>query len=683
MPSPGETCSHCGETLVALVPNKVCPSCTLGWLAEGETDRPRVPGLTVHEEVGEGGFGIVYRATETDGDRREVALKCLKPGLDTRAILQRFAVEQHALAKLRHPHIAQFYAAGRTASGYPWFTMEYLAGPPIHLALRGRDWHHKGTCFLKVCEAITFAHEAGVLHRDLKPTNILTTPGGEPKVIDFGIARALAAEPGMTCYTADEITVGTPHYQAPEDKALMDERSDVFGLARTFVEVLTESPLEEREAPLRDTKGVPNDLVRILTKATAADPSARYPTVAAFSEDLQSVMAGKRIKVRRRTPWKRAVVMVVIVAALVVSMVWSGRSPDHRLEAREPGLDHVVKLFSSGAPYEVRVNAEATRALALFRENGRAILFEPRTGREISWVAGLPEGLGDGCFSEDGQRFLVTLSDGHFQWYSAADGSALSAKIDGTPRRPVWLNSIRHGTIAGETKPTVLISNTDHHLMAYTEEGALRWEVPLLREPYAKAVDPTHRIVVVGAGDGRLQWIDLQTQDQKVLEGHTSPAFRAVWSSDSQYFATASDDGTCRLWGAEGELQWIGRHGAVCRQVAFGTANKRVASVSWDGTARVWDTTTGELITTFSHDEPCTTLAFAPDGQHLLTGSTDGFLRVWDLHSEEMVAAFRCGAKVQHVTIVTTQVQNPIVIALTWEPAVEVIPWTRVYFPSK
>ena len=564
----------------------------MGWLAECDGDRPRIARLVVHEEVGEGGFGVVYRATETREGRREVALKCLKPGLDTRAILQRFSSEQQALARLRHPNIARFYDSGRSESGHPWFTMEYLPGPPIHEALRDQDWQAKSACFLKICEAVSFAHEAGILHRDLKPANILMTESGEPKVIDFGIARALEAEPGMTCYTADEIAVGTPRYQAPEDKALMDERSDLYALSRTFFEILTTTPSPKGGRLSLPSVEFPRALGRVLSKASDPEPSERYDSVVVFAEDLKRVMAGERVAVtQRRSGRWLCVGVAVLIAAL---LVWRWTSENQVSTSGATALAEVEKLYSSGNPFRLRFNRDGTRGLAVFRANGRAILFDPQTGREISSVAGRPEGLGDGRFSEEGKRFLVTLSDGHFQWYSASDGRQLSEKLDATPRRSVWLNNILHVTIAGESEPTVLINNTDHHLMAFTEAGVLRWEVPLVREPYSLAVNPAGGFAVVGSGDGRLQIIDLRTQERRVLLAHTQRTYHVAWCSDGKFFGSVSDDGTCHLWDADGDLQWVGHHDGKCREVAFSPDNRLLASSSWDGTARLWDVETGE-----------------------------------------------------------------------------------------
>src|SRR5262249_25981798 len=178
------------------------------------------------EQIGEGGFGVVFLAEQTEPVRRRVALKVLKPGMDSRQVVARFEAERQALALMDHPHIARVFDGGETATGRPYFVMELVKGVPItnfcdenHLSVR-----EPLGLFLDACQAVQHAHQKGVIHRDLKPSNILVTRHDDRpvvKVIDFGIAKALGQQlTDKTLFTNFAQLVGTPLYMSPEQAQL-------------------------------------------------------------------------------------------------------------------------------------------------------------------------------------------------------------------------------------------------------------------------------------------------------------------------------------------------------------------------------------------------------------------------------------------------------------------------------
>src|SRR5207247_4007665 len=180
------------------------------------------------EQIGEGGFGVVFMAEQTRPVRRKVALKVLKPGMDTRQVVARFEAERQALALMDHPNIAHICDGGETASGRPYFVMELVKGVPItdfcdqkHLPVRERL-----ELFVSVCQAVQHAHQKGIIHRDLKPTNIMVTLHDDKpvvKVIDFGIAKATGQQlTEKTLFTNFAQMIGTPLYMSPEQAQMTE-----------------------------------------------------------------------------------------------------------------------------------------------------------------------------------------------------------------------------------------------------------------------------------------------------------------------------------------------------------------------------------------------------------------------------------------------------------------------------
>ena len=203
------------------------------------------------QQIGEGGMGVVFMAEQTQPLQRTVALKIIKPGMDTRQVIARFEAERQAVAMMDHPNIAKVLDAGTTDSGRPYFVMELVKGVPItkycdekHLPLRARL-----ELLLPVCQAVQHAHQKGVIHRDIKPNNVLVAEYDDhavPKVIDFGVAKATAQRlTDRTMFTEFGQVLGTIEYMSPEQAKFnqldIDTRSDIYSLGVLLYELLTGS----------------------------------------------------------------------------------------------------------------------------------------------------------------------------------------------------------------------------------------------------------------------------------------------------------------------------------------------------------------------------------------------------------------------------------------------------------
>jgi len=236
--------------------------------------------------LGEGGCGIVYLAEQQRPVRRRVALKVIKPGMDTKQVIARFEAERQALALLDHPNIAHVFSAGTTDAGRPYFAMEYVKGVPIteHCDRYKLTIEKRLGLFLKVCEAVQHAHQKAIIHRDIKPSNILVTYEGEqaiPMIIDFGVAKALTQPlTERTLVTEQAQMIGTPEYMSPEQAEMtgqdIDTRTDIYSLGVLLYELLT-GTLPFDSQTLRE--GGPERMRRMIREQDPQTPSVRLSTI--------------------------------------------------------------------------------------------------------------------------------------------------------------------------------------------------------------------------------------------------------------------------------------------------------------------------------------------------------------------------------------------------------------------
>jgi serine/threonine protein kinase/tetratricopeptide (TPR) repeat protein len=272
------------------------------------------------EAIGEGGMGIVYMAEQTQPVRRKVALKIIRPGMDTKPIIARFEAERQALALMDHPNIARVLDAGATESGRPYFVMELVRGIPIteYCDREQLSIPERLDLFVLVCRAVQHAHQKGIIHRDLKPSNVLVTVidgVAVPKVIDFGVAKATGTSlTERTLCTGFHQFVGTPLYMSPEQADVsgvdVDTRSDIYSLGVLLYELLTGTTPFDSETL---KKAAFDEMRRIIREHEPPKPSARLSTL---GESLSTVSARRKAEPRQLNREMRGELDWIVMKAL-------------------------------------------------------------------------------------------------------------------------------------------------------------------------------------------------------------------------------------------------------------------------------------------------------------------------------------------------------------------------------
>lgn len=358
------------------------------------------------EKIGEGGFGVVWRAEQAEPIKREVALKIIKLGMDTLEVMRRFEQERQALALMDHPNIASVFNAGATPEGRPFFVMELVRGVPVtqYCIEKALTLAARLSLFKEICSGVQHAHQKGVIHRDLKPSNVIVTEVDGvpvPKIIDFGIAKATTTDSltALTLVTRVDQMMGTPLYMSPEQAAAsadIDTRSDVYALGVLLYELLTGQPpfdaetllkagMDEMRRIIREVEPKPpsrrNDEARMTTdetqqrsgirhsrdldlitlRALEKDRTRRYESASALGEDIQRFLNHEPVQARApcmayvAQRWVRRH-RVVAVAALVCLLavvggagvaLWQAREARRQAREADAALGVALEVLSS------------------------------------------------------------------------------------------------------------------------------------------------------------------------------------------------------------------------------------------------------------------------------------------------------------------------------------------------
>lgn len=593
------------------------------------------------QQIGEGGFGIVFMAEQTAPVRRKVALKIIKPGMDTRQVIARFEAERQALALMDHPNIARVFDAGATESRRPYFVMELVHGVPIteYCNLQKLTSAERLRLFADVCRAVQHAHQKGIIHRDLKPSNVMVTLHDDKpvaKIIDFGVAKAISYQlTEMTLFTGYGQMIGTPMYMSPEQAQLsgldLDTRSDVYSLGVLLYELVTgTTPFDE--ATLK--RAGFDELRRILREDEPPSPSARVGTL---KNDFLSTVADQR----KVDPRKLSESLLGEVDWIVMKCLEKDRN--RRYESAN-SLAADIDRYLNDEPVQA-CPPSATYRLRKFTRRHKAVFV---AGAAVAFAAMVALG------SLIGSVLILSASNEQVGREQRQTAEALKRERDSSYVQRIAL--AERELAAGNV-------GRAEELLDECPPSQRGWEWQLLkRQRYGNPPPIEHAATVVrstfspdgqrlatAAIDGALSIRDSRTgrivhglEPPTVLIGAALP-LSLVYSLDGHYLAAARNDGKIRIWdsGSGQLLHSLEAHEGPAWQIAFSPNSQILASGGSDRTARLWDLTSGQTLQVFSsHPAAVKGVAFRPDGQSVVAACDDGTVKVWNRESGRETYSF-------------------------------------------